>query len=124
MSRIVRTLPLLTSLFAVLPAHADPVDINRADATTLAQALNGVGESKALAIVDYRDRHGPFRSAEELRGTADAEATSTYAEAYDRDADFYAFTRSLEAYEKAMDPGTMFILGTDSEFLKFLEKPR
>ena len=66
MSRIVRTLPLLTSLFAVLPAHADPVDINRADATTLAQALNGVGESKALAIVDYRDRHGPFRSAEEL----------------------------------------------------------
>ena len=59
-----------------------------------------------------------------MRGNADAEATDIYAEAYSRDGDFYAFTRSLEAYEKVMDDGTMIILDTDSDFLKFLERPR
>lgn len=42
------------------------VNINQADAATLAAALNGVGESKAKAIVEYREQHGPFTSVEEL----------------------------------------------------------
>ena len=62
--------------------------------------------------------------AEELRGNADAEATDIYAAAYGRDADFYAFTRSLEAYENVMDDGTLMILDTDSDFLKFLKRPQ
>ena len=65
-----------------------------------------------------------YRQAEELRGEADAEATNIYAEAYNRDADFYAFTKSLETYEQTMDPETFFILGTDSELLRFLERTR
>ena len=59
-----------------------------------------------------------------MRGKADAEATDVYAAAYGRDADLYAFTRSLETYEKVIDSGTMMILGTDSEFLRYLERPR
>lgn len=47
-------------------AFAGPVDVNSADAATLAKELNGVGLSKAQAIVDYRKAHGPFRSAEDL----------------------------------------------------------
>lgn len=43
-----------------------PVDINRADAQTLAVSLDGIGLSKAKAIVDYRQAHGPFRSADQL----------------------------------------------------------
>lgn len=46
--------------------QAGPVDINSADADTLAQELNGVGLSRARAIVDYRDQVGRFQSAEEL----------------------------------------------------------
>ena len=46
------------------------------------------------------------------------------ADAYGRDADFYAFTRWLEAYGKVMDPVTMLIMDTDREFLKFLKRPR
>ena len=65
-----------------------------------------------------------LRFQKKLAGTADAEATATYAEANDRDADFYAFTRSLESYEKTMDSTTTFILATDSEFLTYLEKSR
>ena len=51
------------------PAFAgSPVDINRADAQTLADALDGIGLAKAKAIVDYRQAHGPFRSTEQLAG--------------------------------------------------------
>ncbi len=43
-----------------------PVDVNNADAATLAKSLDGVGMAKAEAIIQYRTEHGPFRSAEEL----------------------------------------------------------
>ena len=42
------------------------VDINSADAATLAAALNGVGLAKAEAIVAHRKQHGPFKSPEQL----------------------------------------------------------
>lgn len=47
-------------------AIAGPVNINSADAATLARELRGVGEAKASAIVEYRQKHGPFKSADEL----------------------------------------------------------
>jgi competence protein ComEA len=43
-----------------------PVNINAADASTLAQELKGVGPVKAQAIVEYRQKHGAFRSVDEL----------------------------------------------------------
>ena len=55
---------------------------------------------------------------------ADAEATDIYAEAYGRDPDFYAFTKSLETYEQVIDSGTTVIMGTDSELLKYVEQTR
>ena len=42
------------------------VNINTADAATLAAMLDGVGESRAKAIVDYRAANGPFKSADDL----------------------------------------------------------
>jgi competence protein ComEA len=47
-------------------AWAGPVDINTADASTLAKELNGVGPARAQAIVAYRNEHGPFRSVDDL----------------------------------------------------------
>lgn len=50
-----------------LPAlAATPVNVNTADAQTIATALDGVGMSKAQAIVAYRDAHGKFRNVDEL----------------------------------------------------------
>ena len=46
---------------------AGPVDINSADADTLAKELEGIGPSRAQAIVEFREKHGPFKSAEELK---------------------------------------------------------
>lgn len=62
---------LLGALFLSLglvtgAAWAAPVNINSADAITLASAIKGVGETKAQAIVKYRKEHGPFRSVDEL----------------------------------------------------------
>lgn len=58
---------LLLTLALALPAHAaDTVDINTADAATLAAVLDGVGASKAEAIIAYREEHGPFESVDEL----------------------------------------------------------
>jgi competence protein ComEA len=48
------------------PLAAAPVDINRADAATLAASINGVGEARAAAIVAYREANGPFTSVDEL----------------------------------------------------------
>jgi len=45
---------------------AGPVNVNTADAETIAEALNGIGMAKAEAIVEYRKKHGPFKNADEL----------------------------------------------------------
>lgn len=47
-------------------ATAAPVDLNTADAATLARELKGIGEVRARAIVEYRRNNGPFRSVDEL----------------------------------------------------------
>jgi competence protein ComEA len=55
-------------LAALLPAlaFAGPVNVNTADAATLARELQGIGMGKAEAIVAHRDKHGPFRSVDDL----------------------------------------------------------
>jgi competence protein ComEA len=46
--------------------QAGPVNINTADAATLSRELKGIGAKRAQAIVEYRQKHGPFKSADEL----------------------------------------------------------
>jgi competence protein ComEA len=57
------------ALMALLPlaASAGPVDINKADAATIAKELDRVGLAKAKAIVEYRDKNGAFKSVDDLR---------------------------------------------------------
>ena len=59
---------LITAVVALLSvcAFAGPVDLNKADAETIARELNGVGAARAQAIVDYRNEFGAFRSEEDL----------------------------------------------------------
>ena len=59
---------MLITLIACAPlwAFAGPVDINTADAETISTELNGVGMAKAKAIVEYRKKYGPFKSANDL----------------------------------------------------------
>ena len=57
---------LLLAFSAVLTAWAGPVDLNSADAETIARELNGIGTTKALAIVAYREKNGAFTTADDL----------------------------------------------------------
>ncbi len=52
--------------FPGITAHAGPVNINTADAATLSRELKGIGMKRAEAIVEYRRKFGPFKSADEL----------------------------------------------------------
>lgn len=52
--------------FLSAAALAEPVDINTADAKTLAAQLQGVGPKSAEAIIAYRTKHGPFKRVEDL----------------------------------------------------------
>ena len=58
----------LLLVFMLWPAFAfaGPVNVNTADAETISAELKGVGLAKAQAIVEYRKKHGPFRSADDL----------------------------------------------------------
>ena len=56
---------VLATMLAV-PAFAGTVDINKADAVTLAKELKGVGPAKAKAIVEYRTKNGMFKSVDDL----------------------------------------------------------
>ncbi len=101
-----------------------------AERQRIAEEFRSEGQGESARIQGERERDlariqsEAYRSAEELRGSADAEATAIYADSYGSDASFYAFTKSMETYERTMDPSTVFILNTDSEFLRFLETPR
>jgi len=54
------------TLILPLAALAGPVNVNTADAATISAELQGVGLSKANAIVNYRKTHGPFKSVDDL----------------------------------------------------------
>lgn len=61
------------------------------------------------------------RQAEVIRGEADAERNAIYAEAFGRDPEFFAFTRSLTSYERALQAGnSSIVMQPDSEFFEYL----
>jgi competence protein ComEA len=66
MNSIQAILAALSLSFASFAFAGQPVDINTADANTLADSLDGVGLAKAEAIVTYRKTNGAFKSADEL----------------------------------------------------------
>ena len=66
-----------------------------------------------------------YKTAEQIKGQADAEAIQIYAEAHSKDPEFYAFTKTLETYQKTIGEteNTKLFLTTDSDLYKYLKKP-
>ena len=67
MRNLLGTLVLSLALAIAGAASAGPVNINTADAKTLAKELVGVGPAKAKLIVEYREKNGPFKTADDLK---------------------------------------------------------
>ena len=62
------------------------------------------------------------RQSREIRGDADAEAAKIYAETYNKNPEFYAFLRSLDAYRESFkDSGDILVIKPDSEFFKYFK---
>jgi len=98
-----------------------------AERNRVAERYRSEGEGEAARIGGEKERDlqriqsVAYREAQEIRGKADAEATQIYARAYNKDASFYAFTKSLETYEKTLDRDSILILTTDADFLQLLK---
>ncbi|WP_286237027.1 protease modulator HflC [Neptuniibacter halophilus] len=66
-----------------------------------------------------------YRESEQIRGEGDAIAANNYAEAYSRNPEFYSFYRSLQAYRESFSKnGDVLVLKPDSDFFKYLAKPK
>jgi membrane protease subunit HflC len=64
------------------------------------------------------------QKADQMKGEGDAERNRIFAEAFGRDPDFFAFYRSMQAYESAFKPGeTRFLISPRSEFFRFFSAP-
>jgi competence protein ComEA len=62
-----RSVQVLIAACIPMLAWAGPIDINKADAKTIAKELDGIGMSRAQAIVEYREKNGAFKSVDDLR---------------------------------------------------------
>ncbi len=100
----------------------------RAERETIAARYRAEGEELATGVRATAERQREeilakaFEEAEQIRGRADAEAARIYAEAYGQDPEFYDFLRTLEAYEKTLNEGTVAVLSADSHFLRLLNR--
>jgi len=96
-----------------------------------ARELRSQGQELAEGIRAAADRQvtvieaNAFRESEIIRGEGDAESTRRYAEAYNQDPEFYAFVRSLRAYQETFQGGSdMLLLQPDSQFFQYLRDPK
>jgi membrane protease subunit HflC len=93
----------------------------------IAERSRSEGQGRAAEIRGQKERDmlsassAGYKSAQELKGAADAQATSIYARAYGRDADLYQFLKSMETLNASLDEKATLILSTDSELLKYLK---
>ena len=63
-----------------------------------------------------------YKTAQGIRGKADAKAITIYAESYNNDPEFYSFLKTLETYDNTVDSQTTVILTTDGDYYKYLKE--
>jgi modulator of FtsH protease HflC len=91
----------------------------RAEGQSASTGIRAAAERRRTEILANAERE-----ALHIRGEGDAAATQTYARAYSKDPEFYAFYRSLQAYERSLGKdGDLLVLTPDGEFFKYLKDP-
>ena len=100
-----------------------------AERQRVAEQLRSEGQAVAERIRAEADREKTIiladarRDSEKIRGEGDAQAAEIYANAYNRDPEFYAFSRSIEAYKNSMgNSGDLIVMDPDNEFFRYLNR--
>jgi membrane protease subunit HflC len=98
-----------------------------AERKQIAEKFRSEGQGEARKIEGNQERElkritsEAYKTAQEIMGKSDGEATTIYAQAYGQDPDFYSFLKTLDIYKKTMDKNSSLILSTESDFLKYFK---
>ena len=102
----------------------------RTERQRIARQYRSEGKEEALKIRSKTDKlrtillADAYQQEQILRGNGDASAVTIYAKAFERDQEFYAFIRTLEAYKQSLKSNTTVILPPDSQFLRYIKEAR
>jgi membrane protease subunit HflC len=94
----------------------------------IAAQFRSEGEGRSAEILGTMQkelsqiRSNAYRQVQEIRGKGDAEATRVYGESYGGDPEFYAFSRTLEAYREGQNKNSVMILTTESDYYRYLKE--
>ena len=95
--------------------------------SVIAERSRSEGQGRAAEIRGQKERDVlaatsvGYKTAQELKGEADAKAAAIYARAYGKDPAFYEFTKSMETLAATVDEKAWLVLSTDSEWLGYLK---
>lgn len=114
-----------------LPTQVQQSVFNRmiAERKQLANRYRSKGQQESDKITSQTDLEqetilaAARKTAETLMGEGDAEAARIYAEAYNADPEFFAFTRNLETYERSVDENATVVMSTGSELFRYMTEP-
>jgi membrane protease subunit HflC len=102
-----------------------------AERKRIADKYRSEGQGEAAKILGDKERDlkqiesEAYRTAQEIKGKADAEATAIYAKAYNQNQssrDFYKFIKTMETYQTTLSEKDWLILSTEGDFFKYLQK--
>ena len=110
------------------PANTEQVfDRMVTERKQIAELLRSEGRERALEITSTAEKDATIiraeaqQKAEIIRGEGDKLRNNIYASAYNKNPEFFAFYRSMEAYKKGLGAGTTYVLSPDSDFLSYLD---
>jgi len=98
-----------------------------AERNQIAEKYRAEGKGEASNIRGEKEKElqviksGAYKTAQTLKGKADAKATQIYADAYSVDPDFYEFLKAMDVYKETMTKDSTLILSTDSDFMKYFK---
>lgn len=103
-------------------------DRMQAERHRMAKQFRSEGDEEAVKIRAETDKDreiilaDAYKAAQIVRGDGEAQAIKIYANAYQRDPDFYEFVRTLDAYKEVFDDKTKLVLTPESDFFRFLKE--
>ena len=106
-----------------LAGHVAPFE-PRGHSRSSSCSRSASGWLQSVTHFDRRILARAYEESQKLRGAGEAEATTIYAQNFNEDPEFYAFVRSLEAYDRLLGADTTLVLSSESDLFRYLNSHR